>query len=449
MSIISYKNLQHYRYTVHRYLDSIWLLSTDKGTARSTMYDYLSQQMQLKKEETHISKFTKKQCKQAIKILRPKYIQIYGRDLGYKSKEDKKEEFRMAKLSENKKGLKFLYDNKDLIKDLIEEKHYTYLDIVNYCSDNFDVFLQPWWVGEFARSNRMLAIKNNSYPKKQDGNSTKRTEAQQNIIDTVRKSWEEGVCKDSKFQEEVENYDDKKNMKHNKFDMNMYYKEKLEYYQPELVCECCGKSLQKEKYDIHHVDENYNNILLTNLEKLCVNCHQKYHLQKYKLPFVTVEISHELQYGHRLPGYSGKCYFDHGHRGIVTLQVKRRINPSTGFAVDFNDLKKVINEEIDKVLDHEYLNNYMQNPTTEFSVVWLWNKLSSVLKGLESISWAEGSKTKITLTKQDMNNSVKSGMYEVDWIPEEYREQLNTEINLDTDLPYIDESNNYPLYKLV
>lgn len=83
-----YKNTQHYRYTVHRYLDSIWKVSSRRGKARSTMYSWLSTQMDLPEEETHVAKFTRNQCKQAIKILKPKYIELFGKDLPYR-KENK------------------------------------------------------------------------------------------------------------------------------------------------------------------------------------------------------------------------------------------------------------------------------------------------------------------------------------------------------------------------
>lgn len=79
-----YKNTQHYRHIVHRYLDGIWKVSNRRGKARSTMYSWLSTQMDLPEEETHVAKFTRNQCKQAIKILRPKYIELFGEDLYYK-----------------------------------------------------------------------------------------------------------------------------------------------------------------------------------------------------------------------------------------------------------------------------------------------------------------------------------------------------------------------------
>lgn len=84
---MSYKNLQHYRCTVHRYLDAIWLTSSKKRNARTAMYSHLSRLMNLPLEATHAKYFTRNQCRQAIKILRPMYIQLYGKDLDYERKE--------------------------------------------------------------------------------------------------------------------------------------------------------------------------------------------------------------------------------------------------------------------------------------------------------------------------------------------------------------------------
>lgn len=87
MFIIAYKNLAHYRHTVHRYLDAIWLASCKKKNARNSMYLFLSTQMNIPYEQTHVKYFTREQCRQAIRILRPRYIALYGKDLEFKSKE--------------------------------------------------------------------------------------------------------------------------------------------------------------------------------------------------------------------------------------------------------------------------------------------------------------------------------------------------------------------------
>ena len=82
-----YKNLKHYRHTIHLYLDEIWKIGKNNKKARTSMYHWLSVQMNLPKEQTHASLFNRAQCKQAIKILRNKYMQLYGHDIPYTRKE--------------------------------------------------------------------------------------------------------------------------------------------------------------------------------------------------------------------------------------------------------------------------------------------------------------------------------------------------------------------------
>ena len=65
---------------VHKYLDAIWLVSSHKKSARTAMYNWLAIQMNLEREETHISLFTLEQCKKALTILKPRYKQMYGRN---------------------------------------------------------------------------------------------------------------------------------------------------------------------------------------------------------------------------------------------------------------------------------------------------------------------------------------------------------------------------------
>ena len=82
-----YKNLSHYRHTIHLYLDEIWKVGSNNKKARTAMYNWLSFQMNLPKEQTHAALFNRSQCKQAIKILKNKYIELYGQDIPYKRKE--------------------------------------------------------------------------------------------------------------------------------------------------------------------------------------------------------------------------------------------------------------------------------------------------------------------------------------------------------------------------
>lgn len=97
---MAYKNVKHYRHTVHLYLDSIWPISSNPKKARTAMYKWLALQMNMDYYKCHVKWFTRDQCRQAIKILRQKQIQLYGKDLVYerwKEKMDQKEIEELAK----------------------------------------------------------------------------------------------------------------------------------------------------------------------------------------------------------------------------------------------------------------------------------------------------------------------------------------------------------------
>ena len=75
-------------------------MSTNKRKARTTMYKWLALQMNMDYHKCHVKWFTRDQCRQAIKILRQKQIQLYGKDLVYerwKEKMDQKEIEELAK----------------------------------------------------------------------------------------------------------------------------------------------------------------------------------------------------------------------------------------------------------------------------------------------------------------------------------------------------------------
>jgi 6-pyruvoyltetrahydropterin/6-carboxytetrahydropterin synthase len=58
-------------------------------------------------------------------------------------------------------------------------------------------------------------------------------------------------------------------------------------------------------------------------------------------------------------------------------------------AIDFADLKEVVNREAVDLLDHRNINDIMENPTAEIMVVWIWNRLSGVLPGLVELQLHE------------------------------------------------------------
>ena len=76
----------------------------------------------------------------------------------------------------------------------------------------------------------------------------------------------------------------------------------------------------------------------------------------------------------------------HGHNYDLFVTVKGEINPDTGFVVDLNWMKKIIEEHIIDVLDHKNLNldvPFMKNKmaSTEVLAVEIYNILQPLLAG--------------------------------------------------------------------
>lgn len=108
---MAYRNLKHYRHTVHLYLDSIWPISTNKKKARTTMYKWLALQMGIDYYKCHVKWFTRDQCRQAIKILRAKHIQLYGKDIPWEEAKKRMEKEKMEEMEELANDLSGSYWN--------------------------------------------------------------------------------------------------------------------------------------------------------------------------------------------------------------------------------------------------------------------------------------------------------------------------------------------------
>lgn len=160
------------------------------------------------------------------------------------------------------------------------------------------------------------------------------------------------------------------------------YRQKAMYYHPEAICMCCGKQLSWEdnSIEVHHVNENHQDFSLTNLKPLCHSCHRKYHRKSQFICTVTKSFSFDCC--HYLPYHDRKCKFLHGHTYHMEVSVRDRVLQETGMVIDFNLLKQAVNECIIDKFDHGFLNEYIEYPTCEIMINWIWQQLSVKLKGL-------------------------------------------------------------------
>jgi len=99
-----------------------------------------------------------------------------------------------------------------------------------------------------------------------------------------------------------------------------------------------------------------------------------------------VEITKMFSFGagHHLPGHPRLCQYSHGHEWVLEVSVYDKADPVTNMVLDFSDLKRIVNFNVIEVLDHNYINDIVYNPTAENLCAWIFEELYS--SGLYSIS---------------------------------------------------------------
>lgn len=80
----------------------------------------------------------------------------------------------------------------------------------------------------------------------------------------------------------------------------------------------------------------------------------------------------------------------HGHTYALSVFVEGEPDKTSGWIIDYADLKMHIKPIVD-ILDHQVLNNVpgLENPTSEMLSVWLWNKIKPLIPGLKRIELKE------------------------------------------------------------
>jgi len=86
----------------------------------------------------------------------------------------------------------------------------------------------------------------------------------------------------------------------------------------------------------------------------------------------TLSVESHFDAAHRLSNYEGKCQRLHGHRWLVKIKVRGGVLNNWGAVVDFGDIKKVLNKELD-LLDHRTIldTNDPQNHNLNLPEDWV------------------------------------------------------------------------------
>ena len=70
--------------------------------------------------------------------------------------------------------------------------------------------------------------------------------------------------------------------------------------------------------------------------------------------------------------------------------------------VDFDEIAKVVKTLIVEQLDHASLNDFMENPTSENIVLWIWQRLASSFDGLSELVLWETATARAVLRASDL-----------------------------------------------
>jgi len=99
-----------------------------------------------------------------------------------------------------------------------------------------------------------------------------------------------------------------------------------------------------------------------------------------------------IEAAHRLPNVpeGHKCARLHGHSFQVSIYVEGPVGDTSGWVMDFGDIKKIF-KPIYNQLDHHYLNDIqgLDNPTSENLAKWIWEKLKPELPLLSAVKIKE------------------------------------------------------------
>ena len=90
----------------------------------------------------------------------------------------------------------------------------------------------------------------------------------------------------------------------------------------------------------------------------------------------SVTRAFTFEAAHQLPWHKGKCQRLHGHSYRLEVTVEGPVRPD-GMVVDFAELREVVDRDIVSRYDHQYLNDFLDNPTAELLAQEIWKLLEA------------------------------------------------------------------------
>jgi 6-pyruvoyltetrahydropterin/6-carboxytetrahydropterin synthase len=100
---------------------------------------------------------------------------------------------------------------------------------------------------------------------------------------------------------------------------------------------------------------------------------------------LDLDVDFTFSAAHRLPRYEGPCFRMHGHNYRLQVSIRGEAAPETGMVADFEQIRATVQAHLLSVVDHQVLNDFLENPTAENLVVWAWGRLKGKLSGLREL----------------------------------------------------------------
>jgi 6-pyruvoyltetrahydropterin/6-carboxytetrahydropterin synthase len=97
----------------------------------------------------------------------------------------------------------------------------------------------------------------------------------------------------------------------------------------------------------------------------------------------------------------------HGHSYRLDVGVRGPIQtegPARGMIEDFDEIRRMVRETVIDVLDHQTLNDFIENPTAEHIVMWIWKRLEGTLAGLDELVLWETANSCAVLRRSDFHD---------------------------------------------
>ena len=153
--------------------------------------------------------------------------------------------------------------------------------------------------------------------------------------------------------------------------------------------------------------------------------------EKFYQETPKVSITKKLVFdsAHFITDHDGKCKNLHGGRYDIEITIKDRIDPTTGFVIDYSLIKNITKNLIINKFDHKTLNltcpELSWRSSTEFLSIFIWEELIEYLPNLKKIKIYETETSYCEYEGTSLDNFIKNGPSEI----LTYFKNLNRRIN--------------------